>query len=168
MRLHKREEQVNGWFDLNLRKDKQYLDVEFRLNRSETSYHAANHETSFLDERIYDLFSSCFAESIEHGNQFNYYGPTKFRRNELLNLRTCLSQVESELKSIASFESFTNYFDQAEDSRKRHVLSLLNDQFQMELEWAEVLAQIVETNRSLINLVSRCIRENRVLWVLGL
>ena len=159
---------MNDWFDLNLRRDKQYMDVEFRINRSETSYHRGPNESSFLDERTYDLFSLCFAESIEYGNQFNYYGPTKFRRNEQLNLRTCLSQIELELKSISSFDALASYFDQAEDSRKRHVFNSLNEQFQMETEWAEVLAQIVETNKELINLVSRSIRENRILWVLGL
>lgn len=157
---------MNDW--LMLRKDKQSLDVEFRLNRSETSYHGANHESRFLDEQIYDLFSSCFAESVEHDNKFNYYGPTKFRRSELINLRTCLGQVESEMNSIDSFDLLVNYFEQDESNRKKYVLNSLSNHFEMEEKWAEVLSVIIETNRNLIGLVSQCIRENRVLWVLGL
>mgnify|MGYP000958487804 CR=1 FL=1 len=157
---------MNDW--LMLRKDKQSPDVEFRLNRSETSYHGANHESRFLDEQIYDLFSSCFAESVEHDNKFNYYGPTKFRRSELINLRIRLGQVESEMNSIDSFDSLVSYFEHDEIDRRKHVLNSLRKQFDMEEKWSEVLLIIIETNRNLIGLVSQCIRENRILWVLGL
>ena len=159
---------MNDWFDLNLRNNRQPMDVEFRLNRSETSYHGANHESLFLDEQVYDLFSSCFAESVEQDNNFNYYGPTKYRRTELLNLRMCLSRVELELNSIDSFDSLVSYFESDNSNRKKQVLNSLNNQFEMEEQWAEVLAVIIETNRNLIGLVSQCIRENRILWVLGI
>jgi uncharacterized protein YjcR len=148
------------------RTDKQPYDVELILNQSETSYRKGKLDSNFIDERLYDLFASCFANSVSHDNQFNYYGATKFRRDELLKLRTFLSEVESDFSSITSYRSLEEYLGKEE--RKKHTLRKLNEDFDMEFEWEEVLIKIIEVNRALINIVSRCIRETHILWVLGL
>lgn len=152
--------------DLSFKTNKEFMDVEFRLNQSETSYHGANHESKFLNENLFGLFASCFAKSVDHDNQFNYYGPTKYRKNELLKLRTCLSEIEVELKSASSFEAFSQFIEK--DEFTRHVLRILEEQFDLDSEWDQILQKIIEVNRELINLVSRCIRERQILWVLGI
>jgi hypothetical protein len=83
-----------------------------------------------------------------------------------LKLRTFLSEVESDFSSITSYRSLEEYLGKEE--RKKHTLRKLNEDFDMEFEWEEVLIKIIEVNRALINIVSRCIRETHILWVLGL
>lgn len=153
--------------NLHIRKtDRQPFDVELRLNRSETSYHKGKLDTSFIDEGLYDLFAPCFANSVTHDNHFNYYGPTKFRRDELMKLRACLSDIESHLNAIPSYESLKTFLE--EDWGRKNTLNRLVEYFDMEARWSEVLEKIIETNRELIHIVSRCIREDRILWVLGI
>ena len=151
--------------DLRFKTNKNFMDVEFRLNRSETSYRRASHESKFLDENIFNLFTSCFAESVEHDNQFNYYGLTKYRKNELLKLRICLSKIGVELKSIDSVEAFIRFVVRGES--RDHILRTLSEQFNLESEWIQILQKIIEVNRELINFVSRCIRERCIMWVVG-
>ncbi|MEM7347645.1 MAG: hypothetical protein AAF485_25710, partial [Chloroflexota bacterium] len=75
-------------------------------------------------------------------------------------------KIELELKSIESFNTFVQYF--ANDDRRKILLRNLNDQFEVEKDWEQILQNMVETTKGLINLISQGIREDRVLWVLGL
>ena len=153
--------------NLPIRKfDRQPLDVELRISNSETSYHKHVLDSSFIDERIYEIFVSCFANSVSHDNQFNGYGPTKYRHDELLNLRSCLSDMGSQLNSVTSFELLKMLFN--EEERRNHILVYLDEDYDMSQQWHNVLNQIIETNRGLIQIVSRCIREKKILWVLGI
>ena len=148
--------------ELYLKENKGLVDVEFRLNKSETSYHKAGRESKFLNESLFYLFASCFANSVDHDNRFNYFGPTKYRKNEQFKLRACLGETEVGLKAINSFNKFAQFIE------SNHLLRELGEEFDLESEWDQILQKIIEICRALIGLVSRCIRERRTLWVLGI
>lgn len=153
-----------GTINLKLQRDvDQGPYFEFNISGNERRCQPRGQDSLFLDEAVFNIFADCFSNSAK---DFNYFGPTKYDRADLLNLRKELGSVHSRLAEINNPEQFREKV--AALSGGKTFLSGIKTQFDLDIEWEEVLLALQETRKELVEVVNLCIREGRVLWVLGL
>jgi hypothetical protein len=70
--------------------------VEFNISGSERRYRHWENESLYLDEAVFSVFAGCFDRSVDN---FNYFGPTKYRHDDLLKLRRELGSIDSKIGS---------------------------------------------------------------------
>lgn len=143
-----------------LRDTPQKLDIELRLSRSATSYHKRVKGTFYIDEACFSIFVNSFSANVASDNKFNTYGQTKFRKHELVNVRQSLSKF-SLLNNINSAQELEMFL-------APHFGQVICAELNLEHTWDKILDELIKTQRDLIQLVQKTIRENSVLWILGL
>lgn len=136
--------------------------VEFNISGNERRYRHWENESLYLDEAVFSVFAGCFDRSVDN---FSYFGPTKYRRDDLLKLRRELGTTDSGLAAITGMDPFVGAI--AKLTRGEAFIQELGKMYKLTTEWDEVLGLLRKANRALLDLVNQCVREGRVLWVLG-
>lgn len=150
---------------LKIQKDiRQGMYVQFDISGNTNQYNVWHKDSLYLDEVIFGVFLACFEKSVE---KLIYYGPTCFRETELLRLQQELENNRDEFNRILSADDLINKILQMKVGRN-FLRELELENFDLNTGWKGLVGSLVEINDTLVELTQKCIRENRVLWVLGI
>jgi len=136
--------------------------VEFNISGDEHRYHNWEDESLYLDETVFSVFAGGFDRSV---NNFNYYGPTRYRGDDLLKLKRELGAIDSKMAAIVGKHQFVEKM--AELTHSETFIKEASEVYELTSEWDEVLGSLKNVGRTLLDLVNQCVREGRILWVLG-
>ncbi len=147
--------EVYGANDLNF--------VEFNLTGDVESFQRCDKDSLYMDTDLFNLFSDCFEQS---NNLYDYFGPTKYNARNLVVL---LNELTANIKNIEKIDSYENFVDFAGSKflGGGFVVGLEQIDKNWRLNWEQYKQKLIEINQQLIDLVNRCIEEERILWLIG-
>jgi hypothetical protein len=137
--------------------------VELNTTGDANDYEKCHQESKYVDSQLFNLFTSCFETS---NPMYEYYGPTKYSTRMLIPLKNELISMVSRLDKIKSKDGFVDFVGSI----------FLGHEFLIELEredkswadnWEQYTIKVKKVNLDLINIVDRCLSEDRTLWVIG-
>jgi hypothetical protein len=144
--------------------DNSYLNlVEFNITGDNQDYKTFDSESKFLESEVFNLFTTCFENS---NKLFDYYGTTKYNVKKIIPLLNELKKNLNILKHINTFDKFYHHID-LKILGLNFLAQLEKDNHQWKNNWRDYLEKLIEINKDLIKLVSRCINEDKILWVKG-
>jgi len=142
--------------------------IEFFVGDWEKKKSFWNEESVFIDETIFHyVFTECFKKT---NITFNYFGETKYSRENLLVLVDCLKQ---NLQTLVAVYTHTDVIKLSEHYSNPPPNTSFQDALSSEFkvhwqeDWHQVIQQLIEINRGLIDLAEDCLDKHKVLWVLG-
>lgn len=147
--------EVYGASDLNF--------VEFNITGDIDAFQRCDKDSLYMDTELFNLFSECFEQS---NNLYDYFGPTKYNSRNIVVL---LNELTANIKNIEKIDDYESFIDFA-GSRflgAGFVIELEKHDKNWRLNWEQYKSKLFEVNQQLINLVNRCINEERVLWLIG-
>jgi hypothetical protein len=147
--------EIYGANDLNF--------VEFNITGDAEAFQRCDKDSLYMDTELFNLFSDCFEQS---NNLFDYFGPTKYT---IRNIVVLLNELTANIKNIEKIDNYESFIDFA-GSRflgAGFVLELEKLDKNWRLNWEQYKAKLFEVNQQLINLINRCINEERILWLIG-
>lgn len=114
------------------------------------------------------IFGSLFWDSFESldGNKFDIVGPpTAYKDEELKKILVLLQDNLGALEKINSLEEFIQRITRFD----KVLLAELNHDYGevWKKDWREILDKLIVVNKDLMQIVENCLKDSRVLWVLG-
>ena len=137
--------------------------VEFNVSGTTDHFHHWDDESLFLDETVFQLFADCFDKSADN---FNYYGATKYGKDNLRRLFKELNKNDRLLQQITSYDSLQKVISSLFGGI--YFLQELNESSDLSSDWNSIAFSLVSINHTLCDLVSQCIQKEKYLWVLGI
>lgn len=137
--------------------------VEFNITGDVEAFQRCDKDSLYMDTELFNLFSDCFEQS---NNLYDYFGPTKYTARNIVVL---LNELTANIKNIERIDSYESFVDFA-GSRflgAGFVIELEKLDKNWRLNWEQYKSKLIETNQQLIDLVNRCIEEERILWLIG-
>ena len=134
--------------------------VSFLVANESDEYDHWSQKASFLEDGFYDFFSDCFAMSNE---KFIFYGDTQYKEEQLMLLLRKKLQDINAIRTLEQFESFIS--GTSENFNYLDVLKYAG--IEWKTKWKEVVCDLSDVNRGLIDIVQSCIHQYKVLWVSG-
>jgi hypothetical protein len=137
--------------------------VEFNITGDLDALQRCDKDSLYMDTELFNLFTDCFEKS---NNLYDYFGPTKYNTRNIVVL---LNNLEANISKIGRIDSYEGIVDFVGSK-------FLGANFVIELEkidknwgsnWGEYKSKLLEVNQSLIDLINRCMEEERILWVVG-
>ncbi|MEF8983055.1 MAG: hypothetical protein V5A51_00535, partial [Bacteroidales bacterium] len=144
--------------------DADYLNiVELNTTGDNEHYIKGDSESSYIQSDVFNLFTSCF----ENSNQlYEFYGATKYNLRKIVPLRNELQKKLDTLKNITTLDEFKEHIEGI--FLGKEFLDKLNEHHpNWENQWKEYLDRLIKVSEGLINIVEKCIDEQRILWVIG-
>lgn len=136
--------------------------VEFNISGDDVNYTPWHPESMYLIDEVFSLFAECF----ENSNQsFDYFVPTMYGTRTLVPLANELSKKLDLLEQIKTPDDFKQYVSQIISGQK-FLRELENSAQDLENDYPLVLSNLCDVIKELMTLTSKCIDEDRVLWVL--
>ena len=148
--------------DLQLRRNMKGGDyAEFNMAKH---YRHWDDSSLFLKDEVFATFFNCFNTA---SSKFNYYGATLYSGNGLEKLLSELKNHLQMLKEVTNFASFSNMLTSYPMGVNfiRFVTSLDCD---VQVEWRKLVNKLIEINEGLIEIVQDCLKNDQILWVLGI
>ncbi|MFP4557146.1 MAG: hypothetical protein ACLFNU_09765 [Bacteroidales bacterium] len=137
--------------------------IEFNITGDNENYNKCDQESYFLNSNVFNIFAGCFERS---NHLFEFIGQTMFNIRKIIPLRNELKENLTTLMQIESIDSFKQYVTSIFLGR-----DLLVDLAQADPLWEQCwkfyLRRLIVINRDLIDLIDKCIEEERILWVIG-
>lgn len=137
--------------------------VEFNITGDNTSYVRCDGDSVYMDTDLFNLFSECFEKSSQ---VYDYFGPTKFNSRNIIVLLNSLVQYNNDIKKIDTLESFID-FTGSRFLGANFVIELEKIDKSWQLNWDLHKRKLMEINQHLIDLVNRCVEEEKILWLIG-
>ncbi|MBN1183565.1 MAG: hypothetical protein JXB49_14845 [Bacteroidales bacterium] len=137
--------------------------VEFNITGDGQNYIKCDSESKFLDSEVFNLFSSCFEKS---DSLFDYFTPSKYNPRNIIKLKNALLDNLEKLIKIDSNETFIDHISQI-FLGNNFILKLKDMDKAWESNWKVYLDKLKDVNKGLIELIDKCIEEDRILWVIG-
>jgi hypothetical protein len=137
--------------------------VEFNITGDDSNCQKLSEESSYVGSEVFNLFSHCFEKSNE---LYEYFEPTKYNTRKIIVLRNELVKNLFNLSKIENQEQFLEFINNI----------FLGKIFLAEAEksdpkwldnWQEYLEKLRQLNKEMINLVDRCVDEERIFWIIG-
>ncbi len=136
---------------------------EFNITGDNDNFNKCDPESLFINSSVFNIFASCFEQS---NYLFEFVGQTKYNSRKLVPLRNELTENLLLLQSIETREDFKKYVINIFLGRDL-LQDLAKADPNWELCWKYYLRRLIVINRNLIDLVDKCINEERILWVIG-
>jgi len=137
--------------------------VELNTTGDNENYVKCNQESKFVDGDVFNLFAKCFENS---NKLYEYFGATRYNSRKIIPLRNELLTNLEQLNEIKTIDDFLDFAG--------HIF--LGNNFLLELEkmdkaweknWDTYLMKLIEMNKEMIEIVDKCIENERILWVIG-
>ncbi|MGM0532120.1 MAG: hypothetical protein ACQER7_12300, partial [Bacteroidota bacterium] len=144
--------------------DADYLNiVELNTTGDNEHYIKGDSESSYIQSEVFNLFTRCF----ENSNQlYEFYGATKYNIRKIVPLRNELQKKLNVLQNINTLDELKAHIEGI--FLGREFLDKLNEHYpNWENQWKEYLDRLIKVNEGLIDIVEKCIDEQRILWVIG-
>ena len=144
--------------------DADYLNiVELNTTGDNEHYTKGDSESSYMQSEVFNLFIKCF----ENSNQlYEFYGATKYDIRKIVPLRNELEKKLNTLQGINNLDEFKGHIEGI--FLGNEFLDKLNKHYpNWEKQWKEYLDRLIKVNKGLIDIVEKCIDEQRILWVIG-
>ncbi len=136
--------------------------VEFNTTGDTELYLRCDSESKFMDTIAFNLFSECF----ENANKlYEYFTPTRYTVRNIVVLLNELNIITAKWSVIKTKQDFID----------RLLVLYMGRLFLSKLEsddpelnhWEDVFENLKKITQELTTMVSMCIEEERVLWVIG-
>ncbi len=145
-----------------LRGIKRGMYVEFNIDGSLASYLHWDTRSYYLQQAVFCALAGCFGTRAP-----NVIGQASYSGDELVKLLAALKAKQARLANIEDSNALIRAVTDTAMGMS-FLTALTSEQHDLQTEWrtiARLLEAIVE---ELIELVQKCIMEERVLWVLGI
>jgi len=142
----------------------EYLNiVELNTTGDNENYIKGDSESNYVESEVFNIFTDCF----ENANKlYEFFGATKYNVRKIVPLRNELLSKLEKLEKIDSLEKFLEHIDQIFLGQE-FVDELTVEDPEWQNKWKYYLDKLIVLNKGLIEIVERCIEEQRVLWVIG-
>lgn len=137
--------------------------VEFNISGDVATIQRCDKDSFFMDSELFSLFSECFENS---NNLYDYFGPTKYNARNIVVLFNALKSHFERLEKIDSLDNFLD-FTGSRFLGSGFVIELEKHDKNWRLNWEGYKMKLININQQLINLINRCIDEERILWLIG-
>jgi hypothetical protein len=137
--------------------------VEFNITGDGETIQRCDKDSLYMDSELFNLFSECFEKS---SNLYDYFGPTKYNIRNIVVLLNALKANFDRIDKINSYESFVD-FAGSRFLGSGFVIEVEKIDKNWRLNWEQYKQKLVGINQQLIELVNRCIDEERILWLIG-
>ncbi len=137
--------------------------VEFNTTGSNTEYQKLSPESRFLSSEVFNLFALCFEKSDD---LYEYFGPSKFNARNIVILQNELKTHLGKLEQINTCDFFVKFINNTFLGQ-----GYLNQIQRKNVDWTDdwqlYLSKIIEVNKTIIQIIDKCIDDERTLWVIG-
>jgi hypothetical protein len=139
--------------------------VEFNISGTPEKFDFNQEDSRYLDESGYNLF----VDIVEKNSaSFNYYGPSLVGLTNLQALKLDLENRRSEMSGIRTIDEFIVFA-----KYKKFQPDFINEMVEFKNSLDERLDKenLIDTNplmNDINEVVDKCMKEKRVLWVLGI
>ena len=138
--------------------------IEFNISGTVDSYEHWADNSKYLEEFAYNFYTDIFEERADN---FNYYGDTKFDKEQLARIKL---MIDNRIKTLDNLHTLQ---DIIEFSKKiSHTLNLGHDidatYNKLNGQHNKLVSDIKNLGHELSNLLAYCIKQDKTLWVLGL
>ncbi|HRW63314.1 MAG TPA: hypothetical protein P5132_07485 [Bacteroidales bacterium] len=142
----------------------EYLNiVELNTTGDNENYIKGDSESNYVESEVFNIFTDCF----ENANKlYEFFGATKYNVRKIVPLRNELLSKLEKLENIDSIEKFQDHIDQIFLGQE-FVDELTVEDPEWQNKWKFYLDKLIVLNKGLIDIVEKCIEEQRVLWVIG-
>lgn len=137
--------------------------VELNITGDNDNYQKIDLESKFLDGEVFNLFSVCFENS---NKLFDYFGPTKYNSRRIIPLQNELIRHLEKLENIKKLEDFITFTSEIFLGNS-FIISLEKQDKLWEKNWESYLEKLLAINKDLIELIDKCVEQERILWVIG-
>jgi len=137
--------------------------VEFNITGDVDTIYRCDKNSLYMDAELFNLFSECFENS---SNLYDYFGPTKYNARNIVVLLNMLKANFEKIERISSLETFVD-FAGSRFLGSGFVFEIEKIDKNWRLNWEQYKLKLVSINQQLIDLVNRCIEEERILWLIG-
>ncbi len=144
--------------------DINYLNVvELNISGDKQDFIPGAADSKFLDTVVFNLFVGCFERSHK---LYDYNEPTRFTARQSVALLNALKEEKDRLEWIPDQGSFASWI------RGRFLGKAFLEEMQVQDPcwkdcWEKYRNDLTGVLRSMIELVDRCISEEKILWVKG-
>jgi hypothetical protein len=137
--------------------------VEFNMTGDFDTLQRCNKDSLYMDTELFNLFSDCFEQS---NNLYDYFGPTKYNTRNVVILLNSLQANIDKIKRIDSYEHFVD-FAGSKFLGANFIIELEKIDVNWRLNWNEYKIKLIDINQELIDLINRCMEDERILWLIG-
>lgn len=137
--------------------------VELNVSGDNENVFRCHPESSYLDGYVFSLFATCFERS---NKLYEYFGPTRYNTRYIIPLQNQFKSLQSSIDTISNAGEFKK-FAGGVFLGKNFLSELEKNDPQWEKNWKTYQAQLLEVCGQLIELINRCIDQERILWVIG-
>ncbi len=137
--------------------------VELNTSGTNDTYEKCHPTSRYLHTNVFNLFSSCFEKS---NNLYEYFGATRYNARQIVVLRNSLLSNLEQWRKCSSREDFVELIsgiflgkDFAMEIRKMDPT--------WDLNWETYLIKLLRINQGLIDIVTDCMDNSKILWVIG-
>lgn len=144
--------------------DADYLNiVELNTTGDQENYIKGDSESSYIQSEVFNLFINCFENS---NRLYEIYGATKYNIRKIIPLENKLKEKLNSLQSINNLSEFKSYISSIFLGNEFLEKLQVNNK-NWEQGWNFHLKKLVKVNEGLIQIVQKCINEERILWIIG-
>jgi hypothetical protein len=137
--------------------------VEFNITGDIGAFQRCDKDSFFMDTELFNLFSECFEKS---NNLYDYFGPTRFNSRNIVVLMNELTANFKKIGQIDGYETFIE-FTSSKFLGTSFILELEKMDKNWGLNWDQYKKKLISVNQQLIDIVNRCIENDRILWLIG-
>lgn len=137
--------------------------VEFNITGDNDTFQSCDKDSLYMDTELFNLFSGSFERS---NNIYDYFDPTKYNSRHFVVLSNELIHNALTINKIDSYESFVD-FTGSIFLGANFVLELEKIDKNWKLNWELYKNKLLAVNEQLIDVVNKCILEDRILWLVG-
>ena len=137
--------------------------AEFNISGDGETIQRCDKDSLYMDAELFNLFSECFESS---NNLYDYFGPTKYNARHIIVLLNSLKANVDKITKIDSFEGFVD-FAGSKFLGSGFVMEIEKIDKNWQLNWQQYKQKLISINQQLINLINRCVEEERILWLIG-
>jgi hypothetical protein len=137
--------------------------VEFNISGDNSTYNKCDKDSAYMDTELFNLFSECFENSSA---VYDYFGTTKYNSRNIIVLLNSLKGYLEQIERIDTIESFLD-FTGSRFLGANYVIELEKVDMNWRLNWALHKKKLLEINQQLIDMVNRCVEDEKILWLIG-
>jgi hypothetical protein len=116
-----------------------------------------------MDTELFNIYSECFEKS---NNLYDYFGPTKYNSRNIIILLNELEQFKQQIEEIDHLNSFLD-FAGSKFLGSSFVIEIEKEDKNWSLNWEVYRRKLYDANLQLIEIVNNCIRQDKILWLIG-
>ena len=138
--------------------------IEFNISGTVDLYEHWADNSKYLDEYAYSFYTDIFEENADN---FNYYGATKYEKEQLERLKQAVGDRIKIVERLGTIQDIIEF-----SKKTSHALNLRQNieetSGKLDGRQHKIVVDIKKLGNDLSNLLDDCIVQNKPLWVLGL